>query len=970
MGVLVMKVDFDQIKRTTDIVRVVESYGIKLRKVGQDHVGLCPFHDDHKPSLRVTASKGLFRCPACGATGNVIQFVAKKEGITDRAAALKLLSCVPGVKPASKVAARPANAAPPAAPAPSPSVPVPPPNPAALLQRVATFYAKTLHKDRAGLDYLKGRHLDDPALLATFQVGYCNGTLPTVLPKAGELIDGLKAVGVLNAKGQEHFRSCVTIPILDSQGNVCGIYGRRITDAEPPHLYLPGPHRGVFNHHAARTSKTIFITEAILDAMSLWQAGFKNVIALYGAQGWTADHEQLLRESATREAWLCLDNDEAGSNGTEQLKEKLAALNVATVVLPWPEGVKDANDFFASRGPQDFEKLLASVRPVESAPVQSEITAKLGEETVTATADGLAVRYGARHYELRAIERPTPARLRATIKAVSAEPGHLGRFHIDTVDFYLSRSRRGFILETARLFREAADIIEVDLNRLTERLERHMQSPEPIKAGPVISAEEQAEALKLGKHPDLVGEILRDVEKLGLVGEETNKLMGYLVMTSRKMEDPLALLILSGSGAGNSLLQDVLLRLCPEEDLIKLTSLTDRALFYKGEDSLKNRVLAVEEVAGAEGAYYAIRNLISAKKLVIETTVKNPMTGQLTTQLNTVYGPTAVFQTTTKPDLDAETRSRFIVTSIDESPEQTRAILEAQRHGHTLEGLRRKKQREVIIQRQHAFQRLLKAVTVLNPFEPLLTYTEDRLAVRRDNPKYLNLILAVTFLYQMQRDVKHDEVCGDYIETTLDDIAIANELATELFGQSLSELSRPGQELLRLAFDYVTGQAAQQKAAPEAVTFSRRELREALKWSEYQLRTHLDELAQLEYVLPLSGRQGQPFRYRLLYDGQGESGDRFLSGLKSVEQLQREAEKLGMVLEKGGCRPRLLRGQKTPLRGEKTNFEGTSLNRSNEVKPSSPAVKSRVLRNGPGTSSVLPGNTYPVNGAERSTSNV
>ena len=74
-----MKVDFDQIKRTTDLVRVVESYGIALKKTGKDHVGLCPFHDDHKPSLRVTGGKGLFRCPACGATGNVIQFVAKER---------------------------------------------------------------------------------------------------------------------------------------------------------------------------------------------------------------------------------------------------------------------------------------------------------------------------------------------------------------------------------------------------------------------------------------------------------------------------------------------------------------------------------------------------------------------------------------------------------------------------------------------------------------------------------------------------------------------------------------------------------------------------------------------------------------------------------------------------------------------------------------------------------------------------
>jgi len=942
-------------------VRVVESYGIALKKTGKDHVGLCPFHDDHKPSLRVTGDKGLFRCPACGASGNVIQFVARKEGLTDREAALKLLSQVPGVKVAAHVEA------PPATPPPTASVPL---NPAALLQRVVTFYAKTLHKDRAGLDYLKSRHLSDPTLLASFQTGYCNGTLPGVLPPSGEIVEALKTLGVLNARGQEHFRGCVTIPVLDSQGNVCGIYGRRVTEAEPRHLYLPGPHRGVFNHHAARTNKTVFIAEAILDAMSLWQSGFKNVIALYGAQGWTADHEQLLREGATREAWLCLDNDEAGRNGTERLKEKLAALNVASVVVPWPEGVKDANEFFASRGPQEFEKLLAGIRPAESAPVQSETTAKLGGEEVTATAEGVSVRYGTRHYQLRGIERPSPARLRATVKAISTEPSQLGRFHIDTVDFYLSRSRRAFVLETARLFHEAAEVIESDLNRLTERLEQHTQESQGVEVKAVVSEPDKAEALKLGRNPDLAGEILRDVEKLGLVGEETNKLMGYLVMTSRKMDDPLALLLLSGSGAGKSLLQDVLLKLCPDEDLIKLTSLSDRALFYKDADSLKNKVLAVEEVAGAEGAHYAIRNLISAKKLVIETTVKNPMTGQLTTQVNTVNGPTAVFQTTTRPDLDAETRSRFIVTSVDESLAQTKAILEAQRNSHTLDGLRRRKQREAIIQRQHAFQRLLRPLTVVNPFEPLLTYADDRLAVRRDQPKYLNLILAVTFLHQMQRDVKHDELCGDYLETTLADIAIANELATELFGQTLTELSRPGQELLRLVFDHVTSQAARQKSEALAVTFSRRELREALKWSEYQLRTYLDELAQLEYVLPLAGKQGQPFRYRLLYDGQGEGGQRFLTGLKSVEQLRQEAGRIGLAIGETSSTPGQLRGQKEPLRGEKMDFEGTSLNRSHEVKTPPQAGKARAARNGATTSSVLPQKTYPVNGTERSLTNV
>jgi DNA primase len=130
----------------------------------------------------------------------------------------------------------------------------------------------------------------------------------------------------------------------------------------------------------------------------------------------------------------------------------------------------------------------------------------------------------------------------------------------------------------------------------------------------------------------------------------------------------------------------------------------------------------------------------------LKSTIKNPLTGKLETQVNTVYGPTAVFQTTTNPRTDAETRSRFIIISVDESPEQTRAILQAQRQSHTREGWRQRLTREAILKRHQALQRLLKPLKVLNPFEPLLTYPDEQLLVRRDHPKYLNLILAVTFL--------------------------------------------------------------------------------------------------------------------------------------------------------------------------------------------------------------------------------
>ena len=944
-----MKVDFDQIKRTTDLVRVVESYGVKLKKVGRNHVGRCCFHADKNPSLIVTADKGLFHCPACGAAGNVIQFVARKEGIGEREAALKLCQAIPGVNKGSELPAPPV-ATPPVTTAPQLS----PGESAKLLQRVAAFYARTLPKDRAGLNYLKGRKLDEPGMLEVFQVGYANGTLLNVLPKSGEIIDGLKALGVLNDKGREHFRGCVTVPIFGCSphgptGNIVGIYGRRIADGEPRHLYLPGPRRGVWNGAAAKTNQTLFITEAVLDGLSLWQAGFKNVVAMYGTNGWTADHETLLRENGTTEIYLCLDNDEAGGACTQQLKEKLLAeghhaegrpLVKSVHVIQWPEGVKDANDFFFSRSVADFEALVKSANPQTEQ--RSETSARFGDEEITLTPDGFVASYGGRRYELRAIERPNAARLRASVKAV-----HEGRFHIDMVDFYLSRSRRVFIGEAARLFRETAEVVEADVNRLIGQLEAYAQKQQSETTGPVVllNDAEKAEALKLGRQSGLVDEILRDMERLGMIGEDINKLMGYVVMSSRKMDDPLALLVLSGSGAGKSHLQDTVLSLCPDEDLIKLTSLTGQALFYKGEDSLRHKVLAVEEEAGASEAHYAIRNLISAKKLVIESTIKNALTGKLETQVNTVHGPTAVFQTTTNPQTDAETRSRFILVSVDESPEQTRAILEAQRQSHTLEGWRKRSLRTATIGRHQAFQRLLKPVRVVNPFEPLLSYPDDRMLVRRDHPKYLHLILAVTFLHQLQRPVKHDECIGDYIETTLDDVAIANDIAHRLFGHSLDDLSQPGRDLLELICDYAASAGAQSgKAAREkvgagstlaggAATFTRRELREAFKWGDTRLRTHLDELVQMEYITPLSGRFGQTFRYQLvLADGHlaslAESG-RFLPGLKTVEQLRREAALAG-ILPGGPCGTHLA-PQNGNLAGQNGHLAPTSQVAKREV---------------------------------------
>ena len=151
-------------------------------------------------------------------------------------------------------------------------------------------------------------------------------------------------------------------------------------------------------------------------------------------------------------------------------------------------------------------------------------------------------------------------------------------------------------------------------------------------------------------------------------------------------------------------------------------------------------MLALEEGEGVAEATYAIRNLVSAGALVIEATIKDLVTGKLTTMANRVEGPTAVFLTTTDPETDPETKSRFFVTSIDESRSQTQAILATQRHRQTLAGLADQVELEPILARHRNFQRLLEPMAVVNPYADQLTYGDDRLQSRRDQPKYLNLI--------------------------------------------------------------------------------------------------------------------------------------------------------------------------------------------------------------------------------------
>jgi hypothetical protein len=183
---------------------------------------------------------------------------------------------------------------------------------------------------------------------------------------------------------------------------------------------------------------------------------------------------------------------------------------------------------------------------------------------------------------------------------------------------------------------------------------------------------------------------------------------------------------------------------------------------------------------------------------------------------------------------------------------------------------------------------MLRPLLVANPFARALTFLDTRTRTRRDHLKYLTLIRSVALLHQYQRPIRTIERQGrllEYIEVTLDDLAVANRLAHEILGRSLDELAPQTRRLLDLLHTMVTEACARDQVARADYRFSRKTVRAVTGWGDTQLKLHLRRLEDFEYVLVHRGPRGQSFVYELLYAGQGHDGQPFVPGLLDVTAL-------------------------------------------------------------------------------------
>jgi DNA primase len=919
--------EIERLKTEVSVQRLAEARGIQLERHGTDLIGLCPFHDDHSPSLVITPGKNLWHClGACRTGGSVIDWVMKSQGVSFRHAVELLRADHPSLAVPGKIVRKATTEA----------VKLEAPfgkedDDQRVLRQVLDYYHETIKQSPEALKYLQSRGLDHPEMVSHFTLGFSNRTLGYRLPeknrKNGAEIRGrLQQLGILRESGHEHFTGSVVIPIIDLDGRVTEIYGRKITDGlrpgTPLHMYLPGPHRGVWNEEALIVSKEIILCESLIDALTFWCAGYRNVTASYGVNGFTDDHREAFGRHGTKKVLIAYDRDEAGENAARELADELISMGIDCYRVLFPKGM-DANEYGCKVKPADrslsvllnkAEWLGNGKRAAVSAgsavdiatpqaAAKEEASPSLAAEPVVAPpqtavidvpleikGDEVVIPQGDRQYRIRGLSRNLSHEILKVNVLVSRED----RFHVDTLDLNSARQRAAFTKLASEELEMKEDVIKRDLGRVFMKLEELRNDTirkalEPKEESVHLSAEERAAAMDLLQDPNLLNRILEDFTRCGIVGEETNKLVGYLASISRRLESPLAVVVQSSSAAGKSLLMDAILGFVPEEDRVQYSAMTGQSLFYMGETDLKHKVLAIVEEEGASRAAYALKLLQSEGALTIASTGKDPSTGKLVTHQYRVEGPVMIFLTTTAIQLDEELLNRCLVLTVNEDRSQTKAIHRQQREQQTIEGLLAKDDRNHTLKLHRNAQRLLKPVFVANPFARELTFLDSQTRTRRDHMKYLTLIRSIALLHQYQRPVKTTVHHGkeiEYIEVTVEDIETANRLSHEVLGRSLDELPPQTRRLLLMIDEMVSKECARLEVERADYVFSRRDVRQYTEWGDTQLRVHLGRLQDLEYLLVHHGGRGQSFVYELVFERSANDEKPALAGLIDVEKLR------------------------------------------------------------------------------------
>lgn len=427
------------------------------------------------------------------------------------------------------------------------------------------------------------------------------------------------------------------------------------------------------------------------------------------------------------------------------------------------------------------------------------------------------------------------------------------------IDLYNDNQVEKLVRKTAERIEIGTSIVRRTLQELTNELETYRLSQLDFEDENEftireLTKKEETEAIRLLKKPNLL-QLTNDlIGNSGVIGEETNRLLMYIIFTSRKSNNPLHCISLGSSGTGKTHLQSKVAELIPEHDIVDMTVLSENAFYYFNRTELQHKLILIEDMDGAENALYPLRELQSKRSITKRVSHKDRNGNTKTIKL-TVEGPVCVAGCTTQESIYEDNSNRSFLLYIDESHEQDEKIMQYQRK---LSAGNVNIDTEIKAKRQlQNVQLLLKSIKVVNPFAEHLQLPKSVFKPRRTNAHYLQFIEAVTFYKQYQRERKYDETTGEeYIETTIEDIQEANNLLQEVLLRKSDMISGACRNYLETLKTYLK--------ANKQTTFTNAEIRRNLRLKGTTLRRYHTQLIADNYIKKTTNNKYKGYIYEIV----------------------------------------------------------------------------------------------------------
>jgi len=877
--------EISEIKTQLSLAQVLDYYGLKPDKHGKLN---CPFHDDKTPSFQVyhkthTCYCFSSNCPTNGKSLDVIDFIMHKEKISKHEAIVKAQSLISGESTPGELSRE------------------------VFLTKMFAYFKNAVYNSKPARDYITGRSLDHHVI----DIGYNTAQFHHGKRRDETLIKHCVQYGLLRettmisgkAKDDKAYnvfgKYCIVFALKNRAGQVAGLYFRStVNNTDQKHYYLKD-RQGLYPHYPNPETKKLILTEAIIDAATLLQVeqitANYSVLACYGTNGLTEEHEQAIKElQQLEEVIFFFDGDEAGQKAvekyTEVIKQLKAGVKITSIATPENEDINSLAQgheleilahLVEKRNDPRFIFSFEKKKEVPAAIIEPEIIQEKTERaepkkkqqpTITQPEPPAPVQIGQVSMDTSnperiifetevlhitiwgGIEKENLSRLRISLHIRNKNDKY--KTYRDDVNLYSHPQVKKLVQSISESLELSSPHVTQTITELTEKLEAYRLAERNAQVQALrpkayeMSKEEQKQAHSLLKSKDLVKNTLKLIGQSGLIGEQKNGLLLYFLYLSRITDEPLHAIIFGKSGSGKTYLQTKVSECLPEESVRTITSLTENTLYYSAKDFWKHKVLLIEDLEGVYNAFLPLREFMSKQSISKLTTDKDAK-GNNVQKVLTVEGPICVSGATTKESIYEDNANRSFLIHIDESAQHMDEVMDYQRKQKA--GMINETQQQEARQLLQNTQRLLENIKVINPYALDLRIPDLVFKKLRTNMHYLRLIEIITLYHQYQRVIKTDPAGQRYIETDLNDIAIANWLVKESLIRKSDELSGE----LREFFESLKSKSSKDN------TFFAKDLRKTLRMHPMKLSRYLVQLESRGYVKRTGGNRQQGFEYQV-----------------------------------------------------------------------------------------------------------